>query len=417
VDLFTKDLLINFLFILLPLFFVQMLYQLNYVYRFKKLKEWMFAIFPVVSLILCMTFPVAVSEGLSWDLRRIPLILGALYGGYKISFFLLALIIVLRYPMGGDGFYVALYAHSIMSVLIAFLSAYYLKMTLKKKLMVGVSLTVLSIMITLLFLEMFGHQMNVDFWIPYTMINVFGILITTAFLEIIRTNVDVLQKLMKAEKLEVVSHLAASISHDVRNPLTVSRGFIQLSNDEKVPSVVRKRYLDTAIQELDRAAEIINDYLMFAKPALEKEEKIRIYEEVQHAVNVMMPLAKMNGVQVYLSLSDDEKGFVLGERKKLEQCLINILKNGIESMPDGGNLHVSLGYQHHSIHITIRDEGIGMTQEQQNRLGEPYFTAKTQGTGLGMMVSFSIIQSMRGKISVTSEQGKGTCFHIKLPSQ
>jgi two-component system sporulation sensor kinase B len=416
-DLLTKDLLVNFLFILLPLFLVQILYQLNFAYRFKKLKEWMFAIFPVVSLILCMAFPVAVSEDFSWDLRRIPVILGALYGGYKLGFFLLVLIIVLRYPMGGDGFYVALYTHSIMSILIAFLSAYYLKMALKKKLLVSVSLTVLSIMISFISLEMFSLQMNVDFWISYTVINVFAISITTALLETIRANVNVLQKLMKAEKLEVVSHLAASISHEVRNPLTVSRGFIQLSNDEEVPSVVRKEYLNTAIKELDRAAEIINDYLMFAKPALEKEEKIRIYEEVQHVVNVMMPLAKMNGVQLHLSLSDDEKCFALGERKKLEQCLINILKNGIESMPDGGNLHISIGYQSHSIHITIRDEGTGMTQEQLNRLGEPYFTTKTQGTGLGMMVSFSIIQSMKGKINVTSEQGKGTCFHIKLPSE
>ncbi|OLN22188.1 hypothetical protein BTO30_10580 [Domibacillus antri] len=416
-DLLTKDLLINFLFILLPLFFVQMLYQLNYAYRFKKVKEWIFSIFPIVSIMLCMLFPVSVNDQFIWDLRRIPFILGALYGGYKLVFFLLALIIVIRYPMGGDGFYISLYTHMILAVLIAFLSSHYLKMTLKTKLLVSVSLTVFSIIISLISLNMFGYPINEDFWIPYTVINVISILITTALLEIIRNNMDVLQKIMKAEKLEIVSHLAASISHEVRNPLTVSKGFIQLSCDEKVDPAVRKGYLNTAIHELDRAADIINDYLMFAKPAFEKEEKISIYEEIQHVVNVVIPLAKMNGVQVHLSLPNEEKGFALGERKKLEQSFINILKNGIESMPNGGHLHISLGYQHHSIHIHICDEGSGMTQEQLNRLGEPYFTTKKQGTGLGMMVSFSIIQSMKGEINVTSEEGKGTCFYIKLPCQ
>ena len=84
-------------------------------------------------------------------------------------------------------------------------------------------------------------------------------------------------------------------------------------------------------------------------------------------------------------------------------------------MPDNGHLQICQSVTDGMIKIDIRDEGKGMTQEQINRLGEPYFTTKEKGTGLGMMVSYSIIKSMNGTIKVTSEYGKGTCFTLKLP--
>ena len=218
----------------------------------------------------------------------------------------------------------------------------------------------------------------------------------------------------KSEKLEIVSHLAASISHEVRNPLTVAKGFMQMFYEDLMEDS-KKQHCDIAIQELDRAAEIINDYLMFAKPAIENKEMINIWHELQHAVTIVTPLANMNTVQIHLPLRSDEDGFVLGDRQKLQQCLINILKNGIEAMPNGGELQVLLHHHHSDLQIDIHDYGKGMTQEQINRLGEPYFTTKEKGTGLGMMVSFSIVKGMNGRINVTSEPLKGTCFSIKLP--
>lgn len=218
----------------------------------------------------------------------------------------------------------------------------------------------------------------------------------------------------KSEKLEIVSHLAASISHEVRNPLTVTKGFMQMFYEDLTEDS-KKRLWDIAIQEIDRAAEIINDYLMFAKPAIENKEMINIWHELQHAVTIVTPLANMNTVQIHSPLRKDENCFVLGDRQKLQQCLINILKNGIEAMPNGGELQVRLHHLHSDLQIDIHDFGKGMTQEQINRLGEPYFTTKEKGTGLGMMVSFSIIKGMNGNIDVTSDPQKGTCFSIKLP--
>jgi two-component system, sporulation sensor kinase B len=95
----------------------------------------------------------------------------------------------------------------------------------------------------------------------------------------------------------MVNHLAASISHEVRNPLTVSRGFIQLLSDDMAPEK-RKEFVNIALKELDRATDIINDYLTFAKPAVEKNEEININDEIQQAINVISPLATMNGVEI-----------------------------------------------------------------------------------------------------------------------
>ncbi|KIL51966.1 ATP-binding protein [Jeotgalibacillus soli] len=415
-DLITKDLLINFLLILLPLFLLQTFYQLKYSFRSKEIKKWMFAVIPILSLILCMQFPVALGENFVWDLRRIPFILGALYGGYRLGLFLLALMFITRFLMGGDGFYVSIVSYSLIMILIFFVSKYYLKMALKYKLLVSCLIIFLSLMISLFLSEaIFSLNMGTSLWIQFIVINLTGMLIITILWEVIRTNFQVLQELIKAEKMDIVSHLAASISHEVRNPLTVSKGFMQMSVDEEISAETRRIYVDFAVQEMDRASEIIDDYLTFAKPSIEQNDKMSVCEELQHAVNVIKPLANMNEVEISLPVIKQEKYFVSGERKKFQQCLINILKNGIESMPEGGSLQIGLSSNHQEITLTIRDEGKGMTQEQMNRLGEPYFTTKEKGTGLGMMVSYSIISGMNGQITVDSEVGKGTCFTIKLP--
>lgn len=408
----TKDLLINFLFILLPLFLVQMIYLVKYSNRSDEFNRGIFAIFPILSLVLCMLFPVAIGENYVWDLRWIPFILGALYGGYKLGFFLLYLTLFIRYLMGYDGFILAVIIFTVLLMVILLLSKSYSQMSVRRKVATSTLLMFLSISVySFVATHFFGLHVEWKIWIQFIGIQVIGMMITTLLWEVILANFQVMQKLIKAEKTQMVSHLAASISHEVRNPLTVSRGFIQMLGED-VSLAERNKFAQIALQELDRATDVINDYLTFAKPTLEQMEEINIKKEIQYAANVIIPLANMNGVQVNLSLLEDETYFVKGERKKFQQCLINILKNGIESMNNNGILTIRQSpYQ-----INIQDEGIGMTQEQINRLGEPYFTTKEKGTGLGMMVSFSIIKGMGGNITVESDSEKGTCFSIKLPT-
>ena len=184
---------------------------------------------------------------------------------------------------------------------------------------------------------------------------------------------------------------------------------------EDVSSHTKVQYANIALNELDRATDVINDYLTFAAVSPENKERLRVSEEIQHVVNRIKPLANDNGTGLKLSLFEEEAYYIMGEKKKFQQCLFNILKNGLESMQDDGEIYIHLIPDATNIQIMIQDQGIGMTQEQIYRLGEPYFTTKNKGTGLGLMVSYSVIKSMDGTIHVSSVQGKGTCFSINLP--
>lgn len=415
-ELLTKDLLINFLFILLPLFLMQLFYSLRFVYKIDKLKNLLFTLLSMLSIGLCMAFPFALGDGLIFDLRRIPFILGVLYGGPKIGFMLLVFLIGTRGLLDiNTGFYITAVTYSFLTLILGFVSNFFIKMHVKKRLVISTLSVFLSIKFSFLMLTIFTEvDLTTFMWREYYFVNIAITLVGTLLIEVIRTNAELLENLMKAEKLKIVSHLAASISHEVRNPLTTCKGFLQLSHQEETAPHIRN-YLGTAIQELDRASNIINDYLTFAKPAPETMEEISVSDEIQNVVNILTPLANMNNVQLIYSKTDHVRCLILGDPRKLQQSLINIVKNGIESMHGGGELEINLTSDYSSVRIKIRDEGKGMSQHQMNRLGEPYFTTKENGTGLGMMVSFSLIKGMGGQVKVDSEVGKWTLFSIEFP--
>ncbi|MBN8251755.1 ATP-binding protein [Priestia flexa] len=415
---FTKDLLINFLFILLPLFLVQMYYLLKYAKQIDWLKNWTIAIFPILSILLCMLFPVdavIVPDRYNIDLRRIPYILGTLYGGAGLGTFLLVLILTIRFLIGGVGFYVTLISLPILSIPLFIIAKKYLAMSLQQRIIASTLMSLVGALLAMgVSIFVFDIALPTFLWIEFVCLDVIGTLVITVLWEAIRTNLSILKRLVKAEKLEVVSHLAASISHEVRNPLTASRGFMQmLGEDEQNP--IKKRYLSIAIDELDRAKDIIDDYLLFANSAPERPEQVDVGVEIQHVLQIMKPLANMNGVVLPPPSLLHGQAKVCGERKKLQQCFINLVKNSIEAMPNGGKLEVKLKKSGETVTVEIHDTGSGMTSEQISRLGEPYFTTKEKGTGLGTMVSFRIIHYMQGKVHVKSEKGKGTCFSIELP--
>ncbi|MET1178931.1 HAMP domain-containing sensor histidine kinase [Peribacillus simplex] len=389
---------------------------MKYVYRLDALKGSFLSIFPILSLVLCMLFPVVIEEDFVWDLRWIPFLLGGLYGGYRLGIILIVITLVIRYLSGGDnGFYISCITFPLMGISLFFISKYYLKMSVSKKILIGISLIfIVHILTQFISTVVFELTIGISIWKQYFTIQVIGIVVVILLWEVILTNFQVLEKLVKAEKLQVVSHLAASISHEVRNPLTVTRGYIQMLSED-VTSHTKVKYANIALNELDRATDVINDYLTFAAISPENTERLRVSEEIQHVVDSIKPFANNNGIKLKLSLLEDRAYYVMGERKKFQQCLFNIIKNGIESMDHDGEIYIHLFHAASTIQIKIQDQGIGMTQEQIYRLGEPYFTTKNKGTGLGMMVSYSVIKSMDGTVHVSSIQGKGTCFAINLP--
>ncbi|WP_397386669.1 ATP-binding protein [Paenibacillus sp. MMS20-IR301] len=219
-------------------------------------------------------------------------------------------------------------------------------------------------------------------------------------------------ELQRSEKMEIISELAASVAHEVRNPLQVTRGFLQLLSEKS--SGDERRYLFMALSELDRAASIITDFLTFAKPEFEQVSLLDVNEEFMHIRSILLPLCHLNGGKMIL---DVEEGLrVKGNSSKFKQALINIIKNSIESLENEGTIHLLAYGRGDKVHIHIKDNGVGMEPGVLSRLGEPYFSSnKTKGTGLGLMVTFRIIEAMEGEIRFMSKKGAGTESITILP--
>ena len=247
------------------------------------------------------------------------------------------------------------------------------------------------------------------------MLNQGGIIILTALLiEHLQKQEYLFNSLMRHEKMETVSHFAAAVSHELRNPLQSVKGFVQLLQEYEYPRAKQLEFQQTILEELKAAEDLIDDYLIYAKPLYGEMKRIEVEPELSHVIKIMTPYANARNVEFFVQGTDGASS-ILGDSQKLHQALVNIIRNGIEAMPDGGKLQVELETSAHTVCVHIQDEGMGMTKQQLKRLGEPYFSNKSKGTGLGLMVTYSILNQMGGEITVESEVSKGTKFTLEFP--
>lgn len=224
----------------------------------------------------------------------------------------------------------------------------------------------------------------------------------------------ILKELQRAEKMNAIGQLAASVAHEIRNPMTVVKGFLQIFKSKKELSSEEQMFVKLMIDEMDRAETIINDYLSLAKPDMECTERVDAVSLAHKAMDLMNSYAMMSK-NIELEITAEEDVFVIGNHNELKQVLINILKNGIEAMKDGGTLQLSV-YREGSYGVfEINDSGIGMSKGEIDRLGTAFYSLKEKGTGMGLMVCYQIIERMKGRIDVTSEINKGTTFTIRVP--
>lgn len=169
------------------------------------------------------------------------------------------------------------------------------------------------------------------------------------------------------------------------------------------------------LSELDRAQTIITNYLDMAKQDDYEKEKFDISLLVKETGSLMESYANFKSVTVTVQSEPDL--YVFGDVKKLKQAFINLIKNSIEAVPsENGRIEVSVQKQEEMILIQITDNGIGMSDEELQKLGKPYYTLKTNGTGLGLTVTFSIIQHHEGSVYFTSGEHSGTTASVRLPA-
>lgn len=221
--------------------------------------------------------------------------------------------------------------------------------------------------------------------------------------------------LHRQDKLAAIGQLAAGVAHEIRNPLTSMKGYTEfLQLDERDPE--RIEFLNIILDEIARVNMIVEDFMVLAKPKTVVLEEQNVVPVIQNIVSLLAFEARKKNVHLHFDCHEEIIQIECDENR-LKQVFLNFIKNGIEAMPNGGDLYVRVNIQKNNVQISIQDNGVGIPEEKIKKLGEPFYTTKKNGNGLGLMVSFKIIESHNGKVYVESEPNKGTTFNILLPAK
>ncbi|MEC0209804.1 ATP-binding protein [Paenibacillus ehimensis] len=407
-------LLLNTFIIILSIFFYQIVCLDKD--RPERTNRWFLLLFSTVAMAMCMAFPIRFFSGHIFDLRYVPILLCYLYGGHRNLLYISIAYLAFRSLLGGEGMVTSMIVYAIVLPLMIISGPFRPTQRKIKRVLHGTGLTVVWALAAIVFSSFrIGREDLLFSWFL-----VYLILVTTLtmamslfILEGIYEKMKLRKEVERAEKMYLVGELAASFAHEIRNPLTVVSGFLQLMGKNQIAEEAKHDYLRMMITELERAQAIISDYLAIAKPKSDSIQLIQVEPLLRQIIELMSPYAHMNTVSIASSI---EQGLQLkADASRLSQSLINIVKNGIEAMPDGGTLEIKAYRQQRKLLIEISDQGIGMTQAEIDRLGTPFYTTKEKGTGIGTMVALGIIGSMGGRTEVHSEKGAGTTFTIILP--
>ncbi len=365
-----------------------------------------------------MSYPIKLELGFTFDLRYFPFIIAALYGGYKVSFPLMAVVIVYRLVVAGNGVIQSLLLSTVIFIVVPLLHKKFITLNSTKRIWCAAAVAVGIILTFLSTLTRYYETLNQEYWtiaINSIMVYFVGMIIIMSLIEKIISNSRFREKLVTTEQMNVISELSASISHEIRNPLTVTSGFLQLLNKSKSITSEEKWYIELSLQELNRAEKIVSDFLTLGKPQSVNMVDCNFREEINYVKDVITPYANLHKVSIELNFTNTlTKTY---DKNQIQQCLLNLYKNGIEAMKDdGGILSIDVYNNENTIVFKITDTGIGMSKEDISRLGKPYYSTKHEGTGLGMLMVFSAITKLEGKIEITSQIGKGTTFFITIPA-
>jgi PAS domain S-box-containing protein len=221
--------------------------------------------------------------------------------------------------------------------------------------------------------------------------------------------------LHRQDKLAAVGQLAAGVAHEIRNPLTSMKGYAEfLTLDEKDPE--RLEFINIILDEIERVNTIVEDFMVLAKPKMVELEEKNVVPVIKNVVSLLEFEARKKHVKLSFECPHEIIQIECDENR-LKQVFLNFIKNGIEAMPNGGELHVKTMIHDNNVQISIQDTGVGIPKEKLKQIGEPFYTTKKNGNGLGLMVSFKIIENHNGKVFVESEPNKGTTFNILLPAK
>ncbi len=238
---------------------------------------------------------------------------------------------------------------------------------------------------------------------------------------------DAQTQLIHAEKMTALGRLAASIAHEINNPLQAVQTYLTLTQEELDSDRRRermKRYLDTVGSEIERISEIVRRMRDFYRPAREGLQLTHLHAVLESVLELTNKQLQHSNVTVERAWAEHLPE-IQANPDHLKQVFLNLVLNGIDAMPEGGTLHIRTALDQieadddqlprPAVRIEFNDTGEGIPPEVLPHLFEPFFTTKKSGTGLGLSISYGIIQSHNGRITVESHVGLGTTFTILLP--
>lgn len=221
------------------------------------------------------------------------------------------------------------------------------------------------------------------------------------------------EMMVRSEKLSVAGQLAAGIAHEIRNPLTSLKGFLQLLQSGVE---AKNEYYNIMEEELQKIETITSELLFISKPMTDVKKPEKVVLLINDVITLLTSEAKRANVD--FSLNDEQNPTVLCDRSQIKQVFINLLKNAIESMEHGGKIEIDVyeDMDKNMCVIDIFDEGHGISPDIVHKLTEPFFTTKKEGTGLGLMITNEILQRHGGRLNIyLPENKKGSHFQVSLP--
>jgi len=225
------------------------------------------------------------------------------------------------------------------------------------------------------------------------------------------------RELRNQDRLAAIGELAAGLAHEIRNPVAAIRGSVEeLERNLDDPATARS-LADIAIRECDQLNQIVTGFLQFARNSTTGQQKFDLRELLKEIVVLLRREAKQTPAPEIESSVGDDPVFVCMDRSQLKQAFLNIGKNALEAMFDGGTLHISLEMVGGTdeARVVLRDSGIGIPRDCLDKIFEPFFTTKKHGFGMGLAVVQKIVSSYGGSVLVSSEEGEGTTVTIALP--
>mgnify|MGYP003462453597 FL=1 len=215
--------------------------------------------------------------------------------------------------------------------------------------------------------------------------------------------------------LKELGQMSASIAHEIRNPLTALKGFIELLKSEAPAE--QEHYFAIMESEFQRLDMILSDLLFLSSPRKISVQKVDLVELAKEVIDFMQFEALMHEVILQLEYDNQVQHVILGNNVRLKQMLINLLKNAIQATENSGTITVQMFVTAENVQVYVQDNGIGMDEEIRKNLFTPFFTTKEQGTGLGLSLVKKVVDDFNGTIEVKSEPNVGTTFILTFPNE